>query len=182
MRYVFEAARPILIDLLSTIVFFILLWTTHDFVLATALGIAAGIVEVAIRLIRKKPIGVITWMSLGLVVLMGLACKNAILIVEFAKDQNEAGKDVMEATLLAARQRLRPILMTSLAFGLGVTPLALSSGAGSGGQNAIGIGVLGGVLAATFLGILFVPLFFVLVRKLFGRKATAAAEQPLPAE
>jgi intracellular septation protein A len=73
MRYVFEAARPILIDLLSTIVFFILLWTTHNFVLATALGIAAGIVEVTIRVIREKPIGVITWMSLGLVVLMGSA-------------------------------------------------------------------------------------------------------------
>ena len=73
MRYVLEAARPILIDLLSTIIFFILLWTTHDFALATALGIAAGIAEVAIRLIRKKPIGVITWISLGLVVLMGSA-------------------------------------------------------------------------------------------------------------
>ncbi len=73
MRYVLEAARPILIDLLSTIVFFILLWTTHDFILATALGIAAGAIEVTIRLIRRKPIGVITWMSLGLVVIMGSA-------------------------------------------------------------------------------------------------------------
>jgi intracellular septation protein len=73
VRYVLEAARPILIDLLSTIVFFLLLWTTHDFILATALGIAAGVTEVAIRFIRKKPIGVITWMSLGLVVLMGSA-------------------------------------------------------------------------------------------------------------
>ncbi|MCA8885333.1 MAG: septation protein IspZ [Hyphomonadaceae bacterium] len=73
MRYVLEAARPILIDLLSTIVFFVLLWTTRDFILATALGIAAGVVEVTIRLVRKKPIGVITWMSLGLVVIMGSA-------------------------------------------------------------------------------------------------------------
>jgi len=73
VRYVLEAARPILIDLLSTIVFFILLWVTHDFVLATALGIAAGVAEVTIRLIRRKPVGVITWMSLGLVVLMGSA-------------------------------------------------------------------------------------------------------------
>jgi intracellular septation protein A len=73
LRYVLEAARPILIDLLSTIVFFILLWTTHDFVLATALGIAAGVIEVTIRFIRKKPVGVITWMSLGLVVIMGSA-------------------------------------------------------------------------------------------------------------
>ena len=73
MRYVLEAMRPILIDLLSTIVFFILLWTTHDFILATALGIAAGVAEVSLRLIRRKPVGVITWMSLGLVVLMGSA-------------------------------------------------------------------------------------------------------------
>jgi intracellular septation protein A len=71
VRYFLEAVRPILVDLLSTIVFFILLWTTHDFILATALGIAAGVTEVSIRLIRRKPIGVITWMSLGLVVLMG---------------------------------------------------------------------------------------------------------------
>lgn len=73
MRYVLEAARPILIDLISTIVFFILLWTTHDFILATALGIAAGVTEVSLRMVRRKPVGVITWMSLGLVVLMGSA-------------------------------------------------------------------------------------------------------------
>ncbi|MFZ1426270.1 MAG: efflux RND transporter permease subunit [Geminicoccaceae bacterium] len=123
--------------------------------------------------------------QVGLLTTIGLAAKNAILIVEFAKDQNEAGKNVMEAVLQAARLRIRPIIMTSLAFGLGVTPLALASGAGSGGQNAIGIGVLGGVLAATFLGILFVPLFFVLVRKVFGRKKDEprpASTQVAPAE
>ncbi|WP_027133826.1 efflux RND transporter permease subunit [Geminicoccus roseus] len=120
--------------------------------------------------------------QVGLLTTIGLAAKNAILIVEFAKDLNEAGKGLMEATLEAARLRLRPIIMTSLAFGLGVTPLAISTGAGSGGQNAIGIGVLGGVIAATFLGILFVPLFFVAVRKTFSRKRAAppvtAAEVP----
>ncbi len=123
--------------------------------------------------------------QVGLLTTIGLAAKNAILIVEFAKDQNEAGKSVMEAVLEAARLRLRPIVMTSLAFGLGVTPLAVSTGAGSGGQNAIGIGVLGGVLAATFLGILFVPLFYVLVRRLFGRRKDdpqPAVPQSLPAE
>lgn len=73
MRYVLEAMRPILIDLLSTFVFFVLLWTTHDFILATVLGIAAGVAEVSIRLIRKKPVGVVTWMSLGLVMIMGAA-------------------------------------------------------------------------------------------------------------
>ncbi|WP_191060264.1 efflux RND transporter permease subunit [Geminicoccus harenae] len=122
--------------------------------------------------------------QVGLLTTIGLSAKNAILIVEFAKDLNEAGKSLMDATLEAARMRLRPILMTSLAFGLGVTPLAISSGAGSGGQNAIGIGVLGGVIAATFLGILFVPMFFVAVRRLFGKKEQLEAHRPegVPAE
>ncbi|HWL71085.1 MAG TPA: efflux RND transporter permease subunit [Geminicoccus sp.] len=122
--------------------------------------------------------------QVGLLTTIGLSAKNAILIVEFAKDLNEAGKSLMDATLEAARMRLRPILMTSLAFGLGVTPLAISSGAGSGGQNAIGIGVLGGVIAATFLGILFVPMFFVAVRRMFGKKEQLEAHKPegVPAE
>ena len=122
--------------------------------------------------------------QVGLLTTIGLSAKNAILIVEFAKDLNEAGKSLMDATLEAARMRLRPILMTSLAFGLGVTPLAISSGAGSGGQNAIGIGVLGGVIAATFLGILFVPMFFVAVRRMFGKKEQLEAHRPegVPAE
>jgi len=81
-----------------------------------------------------------------------------------------------QATLQAVRLRLRPILMTSIAFGLGVLPLAISSGAGSGSQNAIGVGVLGGMLSATFLGIFFVPVFFVLVRGLFDKKAAPEAE------
>jgi multidrug efflux pump len=101
--------------------------------------------------------------------LIGLAAKNAILIVEFAIDRQKNGESLIEATLEASRQRLRPILMTSLAFILGVTPLATASGAGSGSQNAIGIGVMGGMLAATVLGVLFVPLLFVTVRRLFTR-------------
>ncbi len=110
------------------------------------------------------------YFQVGLLTVVGLAAKNAILIVEFAKSLQDEGMDLKEATLQAVRLRLRPILMTSIAFGLGVLPLALTSGAGSGSQNAIGIGVLGGMLTATFLGIYFVPVFFVLVRGYFGGK------------
>jgi multidrug efflux pump len=129
------------------------------------------------------PLGVIgavlgTWLfglsndvyfQVGLLTVVGLSAKNAILIVEFAKEMQESGMSLLDATLHAVRLRLRPILMTSIAFGLGVLPLAISSGAGSGSQNAIGIGVLGGMLTATFLGIFFVPVFFVLVRGFFSK-------------
>ena len=114
------------------------------------------------------------YFQVGLLTVVGLAAKNAILIVEFAKELQESGKSLRAATLEAVKLRLRPILMTSIAFGLGVLPLAVSSGAGSGSQNAIGIGVLGGMLTATFLGIFFVPVFFVLVRSWF------ATRQPQP--
>jgi multidrug efflux pump len=110
------------------------------------------------------------YFQVGLLTVVGLAAKNAILIVEFAKELQESGRDLREATLEAVKLRLRPILMTSIAFGLGVLPLAIASGAGSGSQNAIGVGVLGGMLTATFLGIFFVPVFFVLVRSTFAKK------------
>lgn len=111
------------------------------------------------------------YFQVGLLVTVGLASKNAIMIVEFARDLMRQGRTVTEAALEAARLRLRPILMTSIAFGLGVLPLALSSGAGSGSRNAIGTGVLGGTIAATALGIFFIPLFFVVVQKLFDRRS-----------
>ena len=114
------------------------------------------------------------YFQVGLLTVVGLAAKNAILIVEFAKELQDQGVPLKEATLQAVRLRLRPILMTSIAFGLGVLPLAISSGAGSGSQNAIGVGVLGGMLSATFLGIFFVPVFFVLVRGFFAKKAAPA--------
>jgi hydrophobe/amphiphile efflux-1 (HAE1) family protein len=110
------------------------------------------------------------YFQVGLLTTIGLAAKNAILIVEFAKDQYEKGMDLIEATMMAAEQRLRPILMTSMAFILGVTPLATASGAGSASQNAIGVGVMGGMFAATFLAIFFVPLFYVVVQRNFGSK------------
>ena len=106
----------------------------------------------------------------GLLTTMGLSAKNAILIVEFAKDALEKeGKSLIDATLEACRLRLRPILMTSFAFILGVLPLALNSGAGSASQNAVGTGVIGGMITATFLAIFYVPLFFLFVTKLFTK-------------
>ncbi|OLP61929.1 multidrug efflux RND transporter permease [Xaviernesmea oryzae] len=118
------------------------------------------------------------YFKVGLLTTIGLAAKNAILIVEFAMEQQQHGKDLVAATLEASRQRLRPILMTSLAFILGVTPLAIASGAGSGAQNAIGIGVMGGMIAATFAGVFFIPLLFVTVRRIFKGKPRRGAETP----
>ena len=110
------------------------------------------------------------YFQVGLLTTIGLSAKNAILIVEFAKAQMEKNVDLIDATLEAVRRRLRPILMTSMAFILGVLPLATSTGAGSGSQNAIGVGVMGGMISATFLAIFFVPLFFVVVRRIFKAK------------
>ncbi len=118
------------------------------------------------------------YFKVGLLVIIGLSAKNAILIVEFAKELHESGMELIEATLEAARMRLRPIIMTSLAFVIGVLPLAVSRGAGSGAQNAIGVGVVGGMITATFLAIFFVPLFFVAIRQLFRRKKAKDGKAP----
>ena len=107
------------------------------------------------------------YFKVGLITIIGLSAKNAVLIIEFAKDLQAQGRDVADAALQAVRLRFRPIIMTSLAFMLGVLPLAISRGAGSASQRAIGTGVMGGMAMATLVGVLFVPLFFVVVRKLF---------------
>ncbi|GAB3235916.1 efflux RND transporter permease subunit [Psychrobacter pacificensis] len=114
------------------------------------------------------------YLQVGLLTVVGLSAKNAILIIEFAKEHQEEGYSLKEAVMTAARQRLRPIIMTSLAFGLGVVPLFLANGPGSGSQNAIGTSVVGGVLTATFLGIFFIPMFFIWVRSLFPYKGNKA--------
>ena len=110
----------------------------------------------------------------------GLASKNAVLIVEFARALEQQGKDVVEAALEAAKMRLRPILMTSLAFGFGVMPLALATGAGA--RVAIGTAVVGGMIAATVFGVFFAPLFYVIVRKVTGTKTTAPQTQMVEAQ
>jgi multidrug efflux pump len=110
--------------------------------------------------------------QVGLLTTVGLAAKNAILIVEFAKELHEQGKSLVDAALEACRMRLRPIIMTSMAFILGVVPLAISTGAGSGSQHAIGTGVIGGMITATVLAIFWVPLFFVTISSLFKGKET----------
>jgi len=109
------------------------------------------------------------YFEVAMLTTIGLTSKNAILIISFAKGNIEQGMELVEATMQAVRDRLRPIIMTSLAFGVGVMPLAFASGAGSGAQRAIGTGVLGGMLVGAFLGVFFIPLFFVVVQKWFGR-------------
>jgi len=118
------------------------------------------------------------YFQVGMLTTMGLSVKNAILIVEFAKQNHEAGRNLIDAATEAARQRLRPILMTSLAFILGVAPLVIASGAGSGGQNAIGSGVAGGMITATVLAIFLVPAFFVAVLRLVESRRRRAGEVP----
>jgi multidrug efflux pump len=121
------------------------------------------------------------YFQVGLLTTIGLSAKNAILIVEFAKEHFESGESLVDSALHAARERLRPILMTSLAFVLGVVPLAIATGAGAGGRVAIGTGVIGGVLAGTVLAVFFVPLFFVLVLKLFRTKRASEVKPAAPA-
>ncbi|MEB5929604.1 efflux RND transporter permease subunit [Acinetobacter schindleri] len=110
------------------------------------------------------------YFQVAIIAVIGLAAKNAILIVEFAKELQEQGEELFEATMHAAKMRLRPIIMTTLAFGFGVLPLALSSGAGAGSQHSVGYGVLGGVISSTLLGIFFIPVFYVWIRTVFKYK------------
>lgn len=114
------------------------------------------------------------YLQVGLLTVVGLSAKNAILIIEFAKEHQEEGYSLREAVMTAARQRLRPIIMTSLAFGIGVVPLAIATGAGSGSQTAIGTSVVGGVVSATLLGIFFIPMFYIWVRGMFPYKGNEA--------
>jgi multidrug efflux pump len=112
--------------------------------------------------------------KVGLLTIIGLSAKNAILIVEFAKDLEAQGMGLIEATLTGARLRLRPILMTSLAFILGVMPMAISTGAGAAGRHDMGTGVIGGMITATLLAIFLVPLFYMIVRRIFKGKIAHA--------
>ncbi|MEA2726152.1 MAG: multidrug efflux pump, partial [Acetobacteraceae bacterium] len=152
--------------------------------LVVPLGVVGAVLATLLRGLNND-----IYFQVGLLTTIGLSAKNAILIVEFAKANFEAGKSLADAATAAAHERLRPILMTSLAFILGVAPLATSSGAGSGGQNAIGTGVIGGMLSATVLAVLLVPVFFVVVLRMFRVKRlnheerhTMAVHQPAAGE
>ena len=174
---------------LSVIVVFLLLAALYEswsiplaVILVIPLGVIGAVLATMVRGLSND-----IYFQVGLLTTMGLAAKNAILIVEFAKDLQKQGRSLIDATLEAVRIRLRPILMTSLAFIFGVMPLAIAKGAGSGSQHAIGTGVIGGMLSATALGIFFVPVFFVLVRRTFSRSAPEpqtgpAAPTPTPSE
>jgi HAE1 family hydrophobic/amphiphilic exporter-1 len=145
--------------------------------MALPLGVIGGVLASSSRGLPND-----VYFQIGLLTVLGLTTKNAILIVQFAKIHMEQGVGLIDATLEAAKLRLRPILMTSLAFGFGVLPLAIASGAGAGAQKAIGTSVLGGMITATFLAIFFIPLFFVTVTKLFGGKKRQAETAPEGAE
>jgi HAE1 family hydrophobic/amphiphilic exporter-1/multidrug efflux pump len=178
---------PMLYGLSLLIVFLCLaaLYESWTIPLAVLLVVPLGIVG-AVLMAKLTGVDNNIYLQVGLITTMGLGAKNAILIVEFAEDRLRTGADAVGAAVEAAKLRLRPMLMTSLALVFGVLPLAIASGPGAGSQNAIGRAVAGGALSATFLAIFFVPLFFVFVKRCFHLDKPAAAPppqaQPVPAE
>ncbi len=173
-----QAQTGLLFSLSILVVFLVLAalyesWTVPlSVLLVLPLGVIGGVIASTLRGLPND-----VYFQIGLLTVLGLTTKNAILIVQFAKTNVEAGMGLIEATLAAARVRLRPIVMTSMAFGFGVLPLALATGAGAGAQKAIGTSVLGGMITATFLAIFFIPLLFVVVVRLFG----GPRREPVPA-
>jgi multidrug efflux pump subunit AcrB len=167
---------------LSLVVVFICLAALYEswsvpiaVLLVIPLGIAGSLLAAHLRGFYND-----VYFQVGLLTIMGLSAKNAILIVEFAYDAEKRGATPLAAALEAASLRLRPILMTSLAFIAGVTPLAVANGAGAGSQTDIGTGVIGGMLSATFLAIFLVPLFYIAIRGGFGRRQVARPEGAAP--
>jgi multidrug efflux pump len=177
------AQTPLLYTLSVLVVFLCLAALYESWSIPTAvmlvvpLGILGTVIAGTLRGMERD-----IYFQVAMLTTVGLTSKNAILIIAFAKDYLAQGLDLVEATISAVRDRLRPILMTSLAFGLGVLPLAIATGAGSGAQRAIGTGVLGGMIAGTSLGIFFTPLFFIVVERTLGRRklhrTTQAAAPP----
>jgi multidrug efflux pump len=175
------AQTPLLYSL-SVVVVFLCLAALYEswsiptaILLAVPLGVIGAVIASTARGLERD-----IYFQVAMLTTIGLASKNAILIVEFAKENVEHGQDVVTATMHAVRDRLRPILMTSLAFGLGVLPLAVATGAGAGAQRAIGTGVFGGMVAGTFLGIFFIPVFFVVVQHLFHSLPDEPAQTASP--
>ncbi len=170
---------PLLIALSCLLVFLCLaaLYESWSIPVSVIMVVPLGVIGAVLAVtMRDMPNDV--YFKVGLIAIIGLSAKNAILIIEFAKELREQGKSLIDSTLEAAHLRFRPILMTSLAFTLGVLPLAIATGASSGSQRAIGTGVMGGMISATVLAIFFVPVFFVFVMKIFerGRAAPEAAK------
>jgi multidrug efflux pump len=159
---------PILMGLSLLVVFLVLaaLYESWAIPLSVMLVVPLGMLG-AVGLVEALGMSNDVYFQVGMVTVIGLAAKNAILIIEFAKDQYARGAGIYEAAVEAARLRFRPILMTSMAFILGVIPLAIATGAGAASQRAVGLGVLGGMLAATPFAVIFVPTFFVVVLGLF---------------
>ena len=133
------------------------------------LGVFGAIVATSLRHLHND-----VYFQIGFLTTMGLSTKNAILIIQFIKEQMHQGMGVSEATLAAVRIRFRPVIMTSLAFFFGTLPLALATGAGAGAKNAIGTAVTGGMLSATFIDLIFIPFFVVLVSRFFAKKKQAS--------
>ena len=169
-----QAASLYAISLLVVFLCLAALYESWSIPTAVMMSVPLGILGAAVAT-WSRGLSNDVFLQVGLLTIVGLSAKNAILIVEFAKTNFDQGMGLIESALLASRQRLRPILMTSLAFMLGVLPLAVATGAGSGGQNAIGTGVIGGTFSATFFGILFIPLFFVFILRLFRVKPRRGA-------
>jgi len=173
------AQAPMLIALSILFVFLLLaaLYESWSIPLSVMLVVPLGVIgSVAAVTLRGMPNDV--YFMVGLIAIIGLSAKNAILIVEFAKDLRQEGMSVIDATIEAARLRFRPILMTSLAFTLGVVPLAIAAGASAASQNAIGTGVMGGMISATVLAVFFVPAFFVFVMRIFDRSRKTGPDAP----
>lgn len=180
------AQAPMLLGLSMLVVFLVLAalyesWALPlSVILVVPLGLIGAVIAVTLRGLSND-----VFLQVGLITIIGLSAKNAILIVEFAKQLHDEGMPLIDAALRAARLRFRPILMTSLAFTLGVVPLVVAGGAASATQHAIGTGVFGGMITATFLAVMLVPVFFVVVVRLFSRRREAHAGHvapPTPAE
>ncbi|MDR2174214.1 MAG: efflux RND transporter permease subunit [Burkholderiales bacterium] len=172
--------KAMLLFILSAVVVFLCLAALYEswaIPFSVVLVIPLGIIGMLIAMKTRGYVNDV-FFHVGLLTIMGLSAKNAILIVEFAKSAQERGKALIEATLEAVHLRLRPVLMTSMAFGIGVFPLTLNTGAGAGGQNVIGTGVVGGLISTTALGIFLIPVFFVVVRSIF--KYNYEKNKPMP--
>ena len=164
-----QSTKLMLLSILVVFLCLAALYESWSVPVAVLLVVPMGVLgAVSFSMLRGLPNDI--YFKIGLITVIGLAAKNAILIIEFAVAEHKAGKSLREAVVNAAKLRFRPILMTSFAFIMGVTPLAISTGAGANARHAIGTGVIGGMMFATFLGLLLIPVFYVVVRRLLGDK------------